>query len=890
MNDLYLLWGKTMGPKEAKITHPLICHMVDVAEVVGALWQGSLGQGLRQQIAAALGCSDDEARRTVMFWAALHDLGKASPAFQRQYPPAIPLLEAQGLGFRCEFGGNLNAWHGVISTWALPSLLESWGAPRPLARDLARGLGGHHGSWPPPAQVNALHRDHWGGDAWDAARAELVAALASLYPPAPLADRLRERAERQALVTLVSGLVSAADWVGSMEQHFAGAPDVRDLSAYAGRAAEQARRAIREVQWDLWQAPQEPAAFETLFPQYTPQPMQQAVIDLAPALDGPSLVLIEAPTGSGKTESALYLADHWAHTLQQRGLYIGMPTTATSDQMHGRLRKMLDARYGEGAVSPLLVHSQARWAGPPPPIATAEGETSQESGDLDAMSWFLPRKRSLLAPFGVGTVDQALLSVLLTRHFFVRLFGLAAKTVIFDEVHAYDTYMSTLFARLLGWLRAQGSSVIMLSATLPAATRREFLRAWGASDGLDAASIRYPAVTWACAGEAGWRPLPPPPDHTLALEWLPQGDEALISTLREALAQGGCAAVLCNTVARAQQVYLTLREAALVPPDDLTLFHSRFPPVWREEIQAQVLERYGKDSQPAQRRGIVVATQVIEQSLDLDFDLMITDLAPIDLLIQRAGRLHRHERADRPAPLASPRLAIVTPANADALPEWGSDAYVYEPYILLRTWLALQGRHELALPSETQALIEAVYGEEEVEQPAFAEPLGKYRQDWEASKRREEAEALKRLVLPVDSFRLFGQGDASLADGDPAVHPTFQALTRWGGEGIMVVCLHQEGDSVVTDPQGDRVVDLDAAPSADLTRELARRAVQVTHRGVVPHLVAQEPLKAWQRHSLLRHYRLAIFQDGACPIAGSPYLLRLGRELGLIVDKEVPNA
>jgi CRISPR-associated endonuclease/helicase Cas3 len=887
MDELYALWGKTSGPKEAKVTHPLLCHMIDVAEVVGALWDRSLGAGLRARIAETLGCDDAVARRTLMFWAALHDLGKASPAFQRQHPPAVPLLEVHGLGFRRQFGGDAGAWHGVISAWALPPLLERWGAPGLLARDLARGLGGHHGSWPPPNLATSLNRDQYGDEAWDAARAGLVAALAALYLPVPLPDCLAQRPERQALVTLLSGLVSAADWVGSMQEHFPAAPDARNLAAYAEQAAEQAQRAVHQVEWDLWQAPQEPASFETLFPKYTALPMQQAVIDLAPKLDGPSLVLIEAPTGSGKTESALYLADQWACRLQQRGLYIAMPTTSTSNQMHERLGKMLDARYGKGTVTPLLVHSQARWAGPPPRVVTAQEGDATADESLDAMSWFLPRKRSLLAPFGVGTVDQALLSVLLTRHYFVRLFGLAGKTVIFDEVHAYDTYMSTLFARLLGWLRAQGSSVVMLSATLPASTRRELLRAYGAPDDLDTASVAYPAVTWACGGSAGWRPLPAPEDRPLALEWLPQGDSALIETLRAALAEGGCATVLCNTVARSQQVYQTLREAALVPPDDLTLFHSRFPPVWREEIENKVLSRYGKGSQPQDRRGVVVATQVIEQSLDLDFDLMITDLAPMDLLIQRAGRLHRHDRPGRPAPLAEPRLGIVTPANAEALPEWGSDAYVYEPYILLRTWLALQGRDSLHLPSETQTLIEAVYGEDESQHAVGADALTKYREAWDGSKRREESEALKRLVLPVESFRLFGQSDVGLADEDPSVHPTFQALTRWGGEGITVVCLHKQGDSLTLDPAGGAPVDMEHTPSADVTRKLARRAVQVTHRGLVPHLIAQRPPEAWRRHSLLRHYRLAVFADSVCPVSGCGYVMRLSRDLGLSIGKEV---
>lgn len=885
--NLWKLWGKTMGPKEAKVTHPLLCHMVDVAEVVGALWDCSLGDGFRRHVSEALGCDPDAARRTLMFWAALHDLGKASPAFQRRHQPAIALLQQEGLTFGREFGSDAGAWHGLISAWALPSLLEAYQTPEPLARDLAKGLGGHHGSWPPPGFADGLNSDHTGAEAWNAARRRLTDVLAEHYRPVSLTGRLAQRAERQALVTLVSGLVSVADWIGSMEHHFAATPETQELATYAEQAASRARKALHELQWDVWQPPTEAAPFEQMFP-FTPHAMQQRIIDLAPKLQGPSLVLIEAPTGSGKTEAALYLADHWAHSLQQRGLYVAMPTTATSNQMHGRVTKMLDARYGESVIAPLLVHSQARWTSEPRQISQeVESEADDAPNGVEAMSWFLPRKRSLLAPFGVGTVDQALLSVLLTRHFFVRLFGLAHKTVLFDEVHAYDTYMSTLFARLLGWLRAQGCSVVMLSATLPSSTRRAFLSAYGAPTDWDAGAVTYPAVTWACGHEAQSEPLPAQEDRSLRLQWLRHQDDALVEALHDGLSKGGCAAVLCNTVARSQEVYRVLREAAIVPEEDLTLFHARYPMAWREDIEKKVLSRYGKKSTPDQRRGIVVATQVIEQSLDLDFDLMISDLAPIDLLLQRAGRLHRHQRSTRPPTLCPPRLLIVKPEDVAGLPDFGSDAYVYEKYILLRTRLALQGRDELHLPSETTELIEAVYGE--AEPPAegpLARALAEAKEKWEQTRRTEEYEAEARLVLPVSSFQLFGTTHLDLAEEAPDVHASLQALTRWGGEGITIVCLHRNGDGVALDADGAATVDLERYPDASLTRELARRSVQVTHRAIVSYLAAQRPPEGWRRHSLLRHYRPVVFSDGACMLTGIPYVLRLDPAVGLSVEKE----
>ncbi|MCB0190194.1 MAG: CRISPR-associated helicase Cas3', partial [Caldilineaceae bacterium] len=316
-----------------------------------------------------------------------------------------------------------------------------------------------------------------------------------------------------------------------------------------------------------------------------------------------------------------------------------------------------------------LIHSGAQWREDLPDLEfstveeTPQGaETSQ--GTVNAQSWFIPRKRTLLAPFAVGTVDQALMSTLQTRHFFVRLFGLSGKTIIFDEVHAYDTYMNTLFQRLLVWLRAVGASVIILSATLPASTRRALVTAWqGTSEESDLLSDgAYPCVTVASVQECYQLPLPSDGDaRTINIEWVDHSPEAIVAEIKRRLVDGGCVAIICNRVTRAQELYRVLADAQLVAEADLFLFHARTPVQWRNQMETTVLDRFGKAATNRPQRAIVVATQVIEQSLDLDFDLMVTDLAPIDLVLQRAGRLHRHAREHRPAHLASPTLLITTP-------------------------------------------------------------------------------------------------------------------------------------------------------------------------------------------------------------------------------------
>ncbi len=875
------LWAKLSRDKTR--SHPLICHLLDVAEMTRALWRNALTTGQRARWAIALKLDEAAAGRLLAFWAGLHDLGKASPAFQRQWRAAEPLLSAAGLPFPPRFVDEFCP-HGRITAVALPDVLAAeTNLPPRAAKRIARAVGGHHGAWPTPAEEQAVKSNERGDAEWDAVRRESLRVLQDVLQPPTLAAWPLSRVDDNAFLTWFSGLVSVADWLGSMEEYFPYTEAPLDPAQYAQRAAAQAQTALRTLHWTDWQPPTAALSFAELFP-FPPGPMQQTVIDLAAQFDRPALVLLEAPTGSGKTEAALYLADTWARALQQRGLYVAMPTMATSNQMWQRVGRFLRHRYPQTELEPLLIHSQARWVEPPPePTLQDEQQKDQEEAAAAALAWFLPRKRSLLAPCAVGTVDQALMCVLQARHFFVRLFGLSAKTVIFDEIHAYDTYMSTLFQRLLGWLRAMDVSVVLLSATLPAQTRRELLAAY-AGHCIDPPPVEYPAITWATAQDVGVVPLPKPEDYPVTLQWLGRAPEETVSALREALRQGGCAAVICNTVARAQEIYLALKEARLVPDDALTLFHARYPLAWRDEIEKGVLACFGK-SGARPERAIVVATQVIEQSLDLDFDVMVSDLAPVDLIVQRAGRLHRHPGRTRPSPVAVPRLCLAVNAAEDAAPDFGRDVYVYTPYLLLRAYLALRGRDALLLPGDVAALIEAGYGDEPLPDtpPALAAALAAARQKMQQSEDKNEFEAHKRLVGRPTFDGLLNDTSAGLEEDAPDVHAAFQALTRLGPPTISLICLHETPAGLNTEPDGSGApVDLERKPDAETTRALARATVGVSNRALVDHFRAQEPPDAWRKHPLLRDHRVAIFANREYVCGGQT--LCLSRELGLAID------
>lgn len=882
-----LLWAKTS--KDKTQTHALICHMIDVAQVALALWNEVLTEGIRSQFARTLDLDTQSAGQLVAFWAGLHDLGKASPCFQRKHEPAIGILSRAGLGFPRLFAQE-TCYHGTISGEALAKHLEhETELPSSVARQVARAVGGHHGTWPHPSELQALRLSQVGGDEWANVQRDLVQALIALLPP-PIVDELTgSQQEQGALLTLLSGLTSTADWIGSMERYFPYVAGPVDENRYALRAEEQAHRALSALGWLDWQPPSDLLSFEKLFG-VGPRPMQETVVDLAKRLDQPALVIVEAPTGIGKTEAALYLADHWARILRQRGLYVAMPTMATSNQMFGRVKAFLAHRYPADLVNLHLIHSQAIWREDMQDLRL-ETVQEREGGTVAAMAWFLPRKRSLLAPFGVGTVDQGLLSVLQTRHFFVRLFGLSHKTVIFDEVHAYDAYMSTIFQRLLVWLRSVGASVVILSATLPPTTRRELLQAYTGAAGAPLPEVHYPAITWATEGEIDVEPLEATDSRTVELTWIERDPGSMAIRLWHELRDGGCAAVICNTVARAQQVYQELKAADIVPGEDSILFHARFPMAWRDGIEGRVLRRFGKGGDRPSR-AIVVATQVIEQSLDLDFDLMVTDLAPVDLILQRAGRLHRHERNGRPTPLASPRLLIAAPEGKDGSPEFERDVYVYDHYVLLRSYLAMWERTQMALPAETEALIEAVYGEDWQPPadlpPAMVNTLEEARQRMERDREDERNQAQDRLVPVPWNRRLMNVSSGVLEEDRPELHRAFQAMTRLSPPSVSVVCLHETGAGLALEPDGGGpVIDLARHPGPDLTQQLAMHSVGVTHRGIVSHLLAEEAPVGWREHPLLRHHRVAVFKGGVCSVSGIPYQLQLDRELGLQIHKEV---
>ena len=794
MKQFELFWAKKKQGEHGEIYHPLLFHTFDVGIVARELWKTGLHKAIRRFFVTELGLSEPETIAWLSFLIALHDTGKASPAFIRLDQKAQEALKQRGFSFSSRVV-NKKCPHGVITACVLADLLQTVSRddnfPRMFGRALGIAVGGHHGTFSGGGEAKPRQR---GEGKWEDARKGLVEELARLFR-VPLAS-LPNYSQNQAFYVLLAGLTCVADWIGSNEEHFCYAPPGTTPEQYESLAQKRAREAVTAVGWANWKPPASVATFAELFPSIqSPWPCQNQADTLAPQLTGSaSLVLIEAPMGEGKTEAAMFLADYWAAKLQQQGCYFALPTQATSNQMFGRVIRFIAGRYPDQNVNLQLVHGASllseeftdlRFRTYP----EEDGSLDETHGNITVQEWFLPKKRSLLAPFGVGTIDQVLMAVLQTRHFFVRLFGLAHKTVIIDEVHAYDTYMSVLLERLLAWLRALGCSVVMLSATLPARKRQRLLQAYGGETPIQSAG--YPQMTWVSGGKSGAVSFPAVQHRQIAVHHLGVSTAELVEKLRETVKGGGCVAIVCNTVGRAQAVYQALRQQQLVKPENLQLLHSRFPFEKRKEREDRALESFGKGG-VRPRAAILVSTQIIEQSLDLDFDLMITDLAPADLVLQRAGRLHRHENA-RPAQLTQPGLWLRMPdSDVEGVPNFGVSQKIYDPYILLRSYAAFKDRNIIHLPEDLPTIVEEVYGTEgtwpssELKQAADSAW-----EDMQEKMQKDEFTAKGNLISapddPAEPDEFLKQFSKGLEEDNPDIHKSLQALTRLTEPSVQVV-------------------------------------------------------------------------------------------------------
>ena len=678
-------WAKTLPDSKPGLA--VIDHMLNVGQVALAMAKASSGMLVR------FGLTPEE----VAALAALHDLGKISPGFQRKCQTWLVINSLVEADRNWRWDANMESDHGKVTHAALQNFLIAAGASRKAAQLLAAVLGGHHGRVNRPNargyKPGKAMDENGSGIDWAAERNRHAQIIWDLFKP----DTARLTFDDQSpALWWLAGLTSVADWIGSDESFFP-----QDTPTNSAAAAQLTIDSLG------FNAPTfiKDLSFEDIFG-FAPNAMQQQAMA---AITGPGVYVIEAPMGLGKTEAALAVAYNLVCSGQARGIYFALPTQATSNRIHLRMNDFL-TRVSPQTGSSRLIHGNS-WlmqvSQEINPASTEDGGPQTQDARA-GRDWFVSAKRALLAPFGVGTVDQALLGVVAAKHFFVRHFALAGKVVIIDEVHSYDVYTGTLVDRLVTSLEGLGCAVIILSATLSGQRRAKFI------EGPELTA--YPLISGRCEGRPIESVTPAPPSaRTVAVEFH-QADTAMDQAL--ALAESGGAVLwICDTVDTAQAQYRRFKETA---PKGLKLglLHSRFTFERRERLEEEWMTRLGTNG--ADRHGsILVSTQIVEQSVDLDADLIVSELAPTDMLLQRLGRLWRHSRPYRPC--QQPRFIITSeeqsledlsrleaPAITAAL---GAKAKVYSPYVLLRSLEIWQKLSSLTIPTDIRSLIEATYAD-----------------------------------------------------------------------------------------------------------------------------------------------------------------------------------
>ncbi|MCY4440143.1 MAG: CRISPR-associated helicase Cas3' [Deltaproteobacteria bacterium] len=750
--------------------YPAVRHMLDVAACAERLIEGHV---------AFAGLTDAQ-RRALVLLVALHDVGKLSESFRA--------LIRHG-----ETGHPL---HWQLSDFLLCGVLDEalsgLGADGDVRAELYAVVAGHHGRPPDRAggkRSERRKRIRAVGSGEGAAR-EWVATLLELFPDATLDGVTLTEAKR--ISWALGGLTVAADWVGSNRDWFPFQPRCDDIVEALAKSRGQAERALNEAGLHPARPMLRAGASSVGLSEPDLRPMQQAACTVALG-QGPQLAVLEDATGTGKTEAALILAHRMITAGKARGLFFALPTMATSDAIMERVEKVAPGLF-ETPPSAVLTHSRA---GLSKALRELRGASSDNTPESDGTEWLTDnRRRSLLATISVGTVDQGLLGILPTRFSTLRLFGLVDRVMIVDEAHSYEPYMQRELEGLLRMQARLGGSAILMTATLPTVMRQGYVNAF--QDGLDAAQTgipgqHYPGLHLVDAGQVSSHVVGPLPEsvRTVRVKRLRAADDA-VELLKTAAAGGAACVWVRNAVDDAIAAAQALTREGVVTD----VLHARFALIDRLRHEEVLMRRFGKEGAGREGR-VLVATQVVEASLDLDFDVMVSDLAPIGSLIQRAGRLWRHmsARPENKRPVPGPTLNVLSPdPSAVAGEDWLNSvldrgAWVYRLDDQWRTAKTLFDAGEIVAPAGLRSLIDAVHGDEAIDVP---EIIVTEQLKAEGRAKAEAAIARANVVAPVSGY-LSEVGtvanDAKFPTrlGEPQVTMVLarrdrNGLTPWAGE------------------------------------------------------------------------------------------------------------
>ncbi len=738
--DFYSYWGKAHACENNRwVYHLLVYHCLDVASV-GEIWLKKNSQFI-EDISNFCGISIKTIREWLLLFIALHDVGKFSIGFQNLCPDILEELQ----GYK-DLNIPYKIRHDQTGYCFYQNYLFEQLYQDNFERHIQKKISlkeffdlfafiafGHHGIPPKneetdcvmPAVVNEFFKDLFNLFISDDAIEEVI----SLFQLEKIRRKEKVAALREHTWQL-AGFVTLCDWIASGDDIFGYSADRMNLDSYFSGACIKADTAIDKA--GVVSLPiSKVQGISRLFPQYVSSPTPlQAFCDRVSVKKEPQLWILEDLTGAGKTEAALILASRLLYEGNGTGCYIALPTMATSNAMYERMTKVYSYLYEDNCRPSLVLCHGARHLSETYQKSYKENFSTitfmKESGDEDrneggahCSQWLADSsKKALLADVGVGTIDQLLLAGLPVRYQSLRAFGMGQKVLIIDEVHAFDAYMLRLLESIIAAQAAFGGSVILLSATLPFSVREKLCTAFLEGIKIDTPILLqekgFPLVTAVTASNVLEQPVNARfcLNRTVEISFC-EAVEDIYLLIEEYQNKGQCVCWIRNTVSDILTAYNELQKRGI---DRIGVFHSRFALHDRLTIENRICKQFGKKSTPEYREGqILLATQVVEQSLDLDFDIMISDLAPVDLLIQRAGRLHRHERGQRESPV----FYIHIPPDTDyPTADWYAESFPHARWvyrdtaILWRTKEILKQHRRFNMPEDTRYLIESVYGED----------------------------------------------------------------------------------------------------------------------------------------------------------------------------------
>lgn len=865
---------------------PLEIHLSDTEEIMKYL----LEEFVSDSFSVSCGLDKKELYKTALFIASVHDIGKATMAFQFKISHFVP-ERFKALEHYIKMPDFMDSAKIHITLHALAGevILRYFDCPS----GVATVVGAHHGV---PSDSNDIRQQNLNQNKKDIVgfenyfgndekNCEIFKSIWKSFIDKALEtsgfNSLQELPELNSHAQMIlCGLLIMADWIASNINFF---PLISvDDDAENINCSERSEIAWEKLNFpDMWKSMRteySDTEFNNIFG-FAPNDIQKAFLEIAEKSEKSGIFILEAPMGCGKTEAALASAEILAGKFQKNGLFFGLPTQATANGLFPRIQQWSEKQSEINCHSIQLKHSSASLNEAFQKVKNGIPDDENDSG-LIVHSWFCGNKKACLADFVVATVDQMLISALKRKHVMLLHLGLSEKVVIIDEVHAYDAYMNCYLERALRWLGAYNTPVILLSATLPAKRRMSLVRAYlgeKKSDIKFEENISYPMITWTDGkkiNQAGFVYN----KNSISVKIKKCSTDNIFPQITDVVKNGGCVGIIVNTVKKAQNMAEIIRENIT---ENVLLYHAQYIMPDRTLKEEELLRKAGKDSTFENRKGfVVVGTQVLEQSLDIDFDMLVTDICPVDLLLQRIGRLHRHKdkRDYRPDIVKEPVCYVMTD-------EYDKDKtgskIIYGEWLLKKTFDILP--ENIILPDDISPLVQQVYN-------AFDE----------SEEYRNYKNSLKKSIGKADSFLLEKPDDFI----DDTIHNILdrqvkncddnraEACVRDGISSVEVLVMQLHSDNSISFTDG---TPLSAEPTDDEFNKIAKQKLRLPSRFCYNWNIdrtideldekCRQYIKGWQKSYLVANQLVLFFDDNMkADLMG--YNLKYSYENGLEYEKE----